>query len=181
MEGYMGQILIFGGNFAPRNWALCDGQLLSISQNSALFSILGTTYGGDGRSTFGLPDLRGRAPIHAGNGPGLSAKRIGQQGGSEHNNLTEEQMPAHNHQVSATAKCVNSLGNATTPKDNNVAVDAGGASVSYSSAAVDSNMAASAIEVQQQTKGASESVNNMQPYGVVNYIICTDGLYPSRS
>ena len=82
-EPFLGEIAIFAGNFAPRGWARCDGQLLSISQNSALFSILGTTYGGDGRTTFGLPDLRGRVPIHAGGGPGLTARRLGEKGGQE--------------------------------------------------------------------------------------------------
>ena len=94
MEGYIGQIMMFGGNFAPRDWALCNGQLLPISQNSALFSILGTTYGGDGRTNFALPDLRGRAPVHAGNGPGLTTRSLGQKSGSETNSLSENQMPA---------------------------------------------------------------------------------------
>ena len=181
MEGYIGQILMFGGNFAPRNWALCDGQLLSISQNSDLFSILGVTYGGDGRTTFALPDLRGRAPVHAGHGPGLSSRSLGQKSGSEDNTLTENQMPAHNHQVTATAKCLAAGGNSDTPVGNVLAKDAAGAAVTYSTSAPDQSMDASTIEVQQQTKGANQSINNMQPFLAVNYIICTDGLYPSRN
>ena len=95
MEDYIGIIKLFAGNFAPRAWAFCDGQLLSINQNTALFSILGTTYGGDGRTTFGLPDLRGRVPMHAGSGPGLSPRRLGEKGGAENTTLTASNLPAH--------------------------------------------------------------------------------------
>lgn len=99
LEPFLAEIMLFGGNFAPRGYAFCDGQLLSIAQNSALFSLLGTNYGGDGRTTFGLPDLRGRVPIHAGNGPGLSDYRLGQEGGSETTTLTIQQLPSHNHPI----------------------------------------------------------------------------------
>ena len=95
MDPFIGLIVMFGGNFAPRGWALCDGQLLSISSNSALFSILGTTYGGDGRTTFGLPDLRGRVPMHPGTGPGLSPRTLGQKSGTETVQLTTAQLPPH--------------------------------------------------------------------------------------
>jgi len=98
-EPFIGEISMFGGNFAPRNWAFCDGQLLAISQNTALFSLLGTIYGGDGRTTFALPDLRGRVPIHSGNGPGLSNYRVGQKGGTETVTLNVTQIPSHNHTV----------------------------------------------------------------------------------
>ena len=101
-EPFIGQIQPFAFNFAPRNWALCDGQLLPISQNTALFSLIGTTYGGDGRTTFGLPDLRGRVPIHQGHGPGLSSYVIGQTGGSATNTLTQAQMPSHTHTATPT-------------------------------------------------------------------------------
>ena len=94
MDPFIGEIIMFGGNFAPRGWALCNGQLLSISQNSALFSILGTTYGGDGRTTFGLPDLRGRVSMHPGTGPGLSPRSLGQKGGAETETLTTSNMPS---------------------------------------------------------------------------------------
>ncbi len=99
MEGMIGEVRMFAGNFAPRSWALCEGQLLPISQNTALFSILGTTYGGDGRTTFALPDLRGRVPIQQGNGPGLSSYNLGLKGGHEQVTLTEPNMPSHNHLV----------------------------------------------------------------------------------
>jgi len=181
MEGYIGQILMFAGNFAPRDWALCDGQLISISQNQSLFAIVGTTYGGDGRTTFALPDLRGRAPTHAGNGPGLSEMRLGQHGGSETNTLKENQMPSHTHNVTASAKCVNSGGNTTTPVENNWASDAAGSSATYSNAEANAEMNAETITVQEQNKGESKPINNLQPYLTVNYIICTDGLFPSRS
>ncbi|MCG8476540.1 MAG: tail fiber protein, partial [Cytophagales bacterium] len=97
MKGIVGEIRLFGGNFAPRNWAFCEGQLLSISQNSSLFSIVGTTYGGDGRTTFALPDLRGRSAVHAGTGAGLTTRTLGQRLGNEHITLTVQQLPSHNH------------------------------------------------------------------------------------
>ncbi len=99
-DPFLGQIIMFGGNFAPRGWAFCNGQLMSVSEYSALFSLLGTIYGGDGRTTFALPDLRGRVPIHAGSGPGLTRYHEGRKGGSETNTLTPQQLPAHNHVIS---------------------------------------------------------------------------------
>ncbi|NOT56941.1 MAG: phage tail protein, partial [Deltaproteobacteria bacterium] len=103
-DPFIGEIIMFGGNFAPRGWAFCNGQLLSIAQNTALFSILGTTYGGDGRTTFALPDLRGRVPVHAGNsqGPGLPPVQLGEMAGSPSVTLTVSQMPMHNHLVVAS-------------------------------------------------------------------------------
>lgn len=103
MEPFLGQITMFAGNFAPRSWAFCNGQLLSIAQNQALFSILGTTYGGDGRTTFALPDLRGRAAMHAGTGPGLSTRKLGQRFGTETNTMTINTMPQHNHLATMTS------------------------------------------------------------------------------
>src|SRR3954465_13916452 len=100
---FIGQISLFGGNFAPRGWAFCKGQLLAISQNTALFSILGTTYGGNGQTTFALPDLRGRVPIHFGQGPGLSSYALGETGGAETTTLTVNELPAHTHAVSPRA------------------------------------------------------------------------------
>ena len=96
-EPFVGEVRMFAGNFAPRGWAFCDGQLLAVSQNDALFSLLGTIYGGDGRTTFGLPDMRGRVAIHAGSGPGLSPRRLGAKAGSEKETLTVNQMPSHTH------------------------------------------------------------------------------------
>ena len=105
MDGVLAVIWMFGGNFAPRGWAFCDGTLLPISQNSALFSLLGTTYGGDGRTTFGLPEMRGRVPMHAGNGPGLSPRQIGQRSGQEAVNLTGAQLGAHTHPAYNSSGC----------------------------------------------------------------------------
>ena len=102
-EPFVGEIRMFAGNFAPRGWAFCDGQLLAVSQNDALFSLLGTIYGGDGRTTFGLPDLRGRVPIHAGSGPGLSPRRLGAKAGAENVTLTVNQLPSHSHRLSGSA------------------------------------------------------------------------------
>ncbi|MBD3756388.1 MAG: phage tail protein, partial [Gammaproteobacteria bacterium] len=96
-EPFVGEIRMFAGNFAPRGWAFCDGQLLAVSQNDALFSLLGTIYGGDGRTTFGLPDMRGRIPVHQGSGPGLSPRRLGSKSGAETETLTVNQMPSHTH------------------------------------------------------------------------------------
>ena len=121
MTPVLAQIIMFGGNFAPRGWAFCDGQLLPISQNQALFSILGTIYGGDGRTTFALPELRCRALIHVGNGPGLSSRRLGAKGGTETNTLNVLQIPAHNHTAaisgSAYPRCQDGNINATNPSD----------------------------------------------------------------
>jgi microcystin-dependent protein len=98
-DPFLAEIMIFGGNFAPRGWAFCDGQIMSIAQNTALFSLLGTTFGGNGQTTFALPDLRGRVPLHAGSGPGLSNYSLGEMGGQQSVTLTTSQMPAHNHPV----------------------------------------------------------------------------------
>lgn len=157
----IGEMRYFGGNFAPRGWALCDGQLLAISSHSALFSILGTTYGGDGVSTFGLPDLRGRVPMHMGTGPGLTPRQLGAKSGAETVTLTLNQMPPHHHGVVA----------ATGPVDP--------AGERY----VENQQASSSIVVPDRTDdvGGGQSHNNMQPYQVVNFCIALEGVYPSRS
>jgi microcystin-dependent protein len=180
-EPFIGEIIMFGGNFAPRSWALCDGQLLPIAQNTALFSILGTTYGGDGRTTFALPGLRGRVPVHAGSGPGLSTRRLGEKGGSETNTLTVNNMPSHNHGVSATLRCNGSAGNANTAPGNSISNDAGVSSATYSTSAPNADMSAGSINVSQSNVGANQAVNNMQPFLAINFIIALQGIYPSRS
>ncbi|MFD1161722.1 phage tail protein [Hwangdonia seohaensis] len=171
-DPFIGQISMFAGNFAPRGWALCDGQLLPISQYSALFSILGTTYGGDGETTFALPDLRGRVPMHAGNGPGLTSRQLGQKFGSETNTLTVNQMPSHSHTVNA----VTDDGNQSVPTGNLPA----GTKVldkEYSNAASNTTMNANMINA----NGDNQPVNNIQPVLVINYIIALEGVYPSRN
>ena len=166
MDPFIGTVMMFGGNFAPRGWALCEGQLLAISSHSALFSILGTIYGGDGRTTFALPDLRGRAPIQAGSGPGLSSRNLGAKGGTETNTMTVLTMPSHNHGVSVPVstgeaeEATGFLANSTI-----YAEDAGG---SYPGVTVG-------------LTGGQQPYNNMQPYIACYYIIALEGIYPSRN
>ena len=180
-EPFVGEIRPFGFNFAPRGWAFCDGSLLPISSNTALFSLLGTIYGGDGRTTFALPDLRGRTSLHMGHGPGLTDRRIGQRSGNETTTLNITNMPAHNHVVSATAKCKHTAGNTNDAVGNVWADDAGAASATYSNLAPDNNMSANAIDTDCSTTGGNQSFSNMQPYLVTNYCIALVGIYPSRS
>ncbi|MEX1366849.1 MAG: tail fiber protein [Nannocystaceae bacterium] len=158
---------MFGGNFAPRGWALCDGQLLAISSHSSLFSILGTTYGGDGVSTFGLPDLRGRAPVHAGHGPGLSNYRLGEKTGAETVTLTTNQIPAHTHQLEA----VGSPATSSDARNNGL-----GSAEIYVAGNPEAQMNPASI----RNTGGGQSHNNIQPVLAVNYIIALVGLYPSR-
>lgn len=172
-EPFIGQIIMFGGNFAPRGWALCDGQLLPIAQNTALFSILGTTYGGDGRTTFALPDLRGRVPMHEGNGPGLSQRRLGEKGGVEGVTLSLAEIPQHTHD----AKCVAPAGNSNDAAGNFWADDAGVASGTYHTGPANANMNAGAIA----NAGGSQSHTNVQPFLCVNFIIALQGTFPSRN
>lgn len=173
MDPFIGEIIMFGGNFAPRGWALCDGSLLPISQNQALFSILGTTYGGDGRTTFALPDLRGRAPIHAGSGPGLRPRSLGQKGGEEDVTLTSNQMPAHTHDVGCSAQ----VGNAGTPAGNVPAAEKAAAADVYQTSAPNQTMSSAMIH----SAGGGQSHDNMQPFLAVNFIIALVGTFPSRN
>lgn len=172
MDPFIGEVILFAGNFAPRGWAFCDGQLLPINQYSALFSILGTTYGGDGRTTFALPDLRGRVPIHEGHGPGLSDYRLGAKGGQEHVTLTLNQMPSHNHHVNA----VSSAGNDANPQ-NNFPANTVGFDREYSAANPDIQMNGNMIS----NTGGGQSHENRQPFLALNYIIALQGVFPSRS
>ncbi len=181
MEPFIGQIMAFGGNFAPRGWALCDGQLLPISSNSALFSILGTTYGGDGRTTFGLPDLRGRVAMHAGNGPGLSDRRLGAKGGSETNTMNVTQLPSHNHTLTVDVK-QRALADAGTTDDPSNAFLASNSNGDLTFAPTqDADMGAPVVTAAAGNTGGQQPINNMQPFETVNYIIALQGIYPSRS
>jgi len=172
-EPFIAEIIMFGGNFAPRGWAFCDGQLLAISQNTALFSLLGTTYGGDGRTTFGLPDLRGRVPVHPGNGPGLPPYQLGQKGGEAAVTLNTNQIPAHTH----VPNCQSGEASSQSPVDAVWAKEAAGATATYASGPGNDQMNGAALG----NTGGNQSHNNMPPYLGVNYIIALVGLYPSRT
>ena len=169
-EPFVGEIRMFAGNFAPRGWAFCDGQLLAVSQNDALFSLLGTIYGGDGRTTFGLPDLRGRIPIHAGTGPGLSPRRLGAKGGAEKVTLTVNQLPSHSHPMRASADP------ASGPNPQGDVLAETTTDRVYSDNAADAAMASSSISA----VGGSRSHTNLMPYLCVHFIIALVGIYPSR-
>jgi microcystin-dependent protein len=170
---FVGQIKMFGGNFAPRGYALCDGQLLPINQNQALFSLLGTIYGGDGRTTFALPDLRGRIPMQPGTGPGLSNRSLGERSGVEDVTLTAQQLPTHNHAANAVAPA----GNSNDAASNFWADDAGASSATYSSGPATTAMNAGAIG----NAGGGQSHTNVQPFQCVNFIIALQGVFPSRN
>lgn len=170
-EPFVGEIRMFAGNFAPRGWAFCNGQLIAITQNTALFSLLGTTYGGDGRTTFALPDLRGRVPLHAGNGPGLSDYPLGQRGGVEQVALSIEQMPNHSHALVATSVSADEL----TPANHTLAVPE--EAPIYSASEPNIVMAKNAIA----PTGSGQPHENRQPYLAMNYIIALFGIFPARS
>ena len=171
-NGLLGEIRIFAGNFAPRGWAFCDGQLLRVDENTALFSILGTMYGGDGRTTFGLPDLRGRAPIHAGHGPGLTPHTLGQKGGEETAALTVNHLPNHTHNMLASSAPAISNGPDTT-----MALARSGFGNAYAPPHSLGDMSAGSIG----NAGGTAAHNNAQPRLAVRYIIALVGEYPSRS
>ena len=183
MEPFIGQIQPFGFNFAPRGWAMCDGQLLAISTHTALFSLLGTIYGGDGRTTFALPDLRGRVATHMGNGPGLSSYRIGERGGTERNYLNVTQLPSHNHSAAGTVKGFfqppSGGGNSNNPSGANFSGDTG-ANI-YTNQAATVNMAANNVTVSVGNTGGNQPVGNIQPFLCINWCIALVGIFPSRS
>jgi len=169
MEPFIGMVILFGGNFAPRGWALCDGQLLPISENTSLFSILGTTYGGDGRTTFALPDLRGRVPMHPGNGPGLTPRDLGQKLGEESVTLTVAQMPSHGHEMN--------VANVTADIDRPAGGMLGRTQIYTATATPTATLNPTTIA----NNGGNEAHDNMQPSLGINYIIALQGIYPSRS
>lgn len=169
-EPFIGQITLFAGNFAPRGWAFCDGQLLSIAQNTALFSILGTTYGGNGQTTFALPDLRGRVPVHPGQGPGLTNRSLGENSGTERVKLEAGHMPAHSHPVRATTGAAT----AKTPTANLLA-SVSGRNIYGSNG--NTQMAGGMI----RDTGGGQAHSNMQPWLGLNYIIALEGIFPSRN
>lgn len=172
-DQFVAEIRIFGFQFAPKGWALCNGQLLPISQNTALFSLLGTTYGGDGKSTFALPDMQGNAPMQQGQGPGLSLRDLGEQGGTETVTLLTSEIPLHPHSVGAQTVPLGGLADPTgntlsRPGSGNLYFDGGGGSIVA--------MAPQAIGV----NGGGLPHNNMQPYLTLNFCIALQGIFPQR-
>ena len=170
-EPFLGQILMVGFNFAPRGWAYCNGQLLPIAQNTALFSLLGTTYGGNGQTTFALPNLQSRVPIHFGQGAGLSAYSLGETGGQESVTLTTPQMPAHNHTAALNAS--GGAGSDGSPTGNYLAD--GNQYTSSTNTSMNANAVAIGIA------GGTQPHSNIQPYLGLNFIIALEGIFPSRN
>jgi len=175
---FIGQVVLFAGNFAPRGWQLCQGQLLSISQNAALFSILGTTYGGNGQTTFALPDLRGRVAVGNGQGPGLSNWILGESQGVENVSLLVTEMPAHNHVLQVSGGEAD-----TATAGNNYLASANGTfgpdpvTVNTYNGSPSATLAVNSLTV----SGGSQPHENIQPSLCLNYIICTEGIFPSRN
>lgn len=182
MEPTLAEIRIFGGNFAPRAWALCQGQLLPINQNQALFSILGTTYGGDGRTTFGLPDLRGRSAMHAGNGPGLSERQLGSKGGTETVTLNLTNLANHNHHDTLRANISSSdsdLPQGRYPGLISATLDSDGSAIPVTG--YSSTGPISIPNGNTTNTGGQRSFDIRQPWLAINYIIALQGIFPSRS
>lgn len=190
MEPFLSQILLWACNFAPRGWAYCAGQTLSIAQNTALFSLLGTTYGGNGQTTFQLPDFQGRVPVGAGQGPGLSYYTLGQVSGTENTTLTINQMPAHNHAavLTVTVSASNAAATADAPAIgiSTLAALSDPATLNpingYNNATPNIPLNANAtVTGTISPNGGSQPFSIMQPYLAVNYIIALEGIFPSRS
>jgi len=171
-EPFVGEIRMFAGNFAPRGWAFCDGQLLAISQNDALFSLLGTIYGGDGRTTYGLPDMRGRIPNHAGTGPGLSNRRLGAKSGTEKETLIVNQLPSHTHPGQGT----NTIATESVPSGNILAEPITLQPYRSGATTLSQSLATSTV----LNVGGSRSHTNYMPFLCIQFIIALFGIYPSR-
>jgi microcystin-dependent protein len=179
-EPFLGEIKMVGFNFAPRGWAFCDGQILSISSNTALFSLYGTTYGGDGRTTFGLPDLKGRSAIHPGSGAGLSPISQGQKGGQESVTLTQNQMPSHTHDTTTVSLLLASA----VPGDTTVAANRVlGANQIYASSPPTRFMSEQSVVVvvTNENAGGGQSHENRSPFLGIYHVCALQGIYPSRN
>ena len=173
MDPFIGEIRVVGFNFAPKGWAFCNGQLLPILQNTALFSLLGTTYGGDGRSTFALPNLQGCAPMHPGQGPGLSIHDLGETGGAASVTLLDTEMPAHSHGL----KALLTPGTTASPAGASFAKAPGTTSLYGPASGTPTTLSSQALNV----TGGSLPHNNMQPYLTLNFVIAMQGVFPPRS
>jgi len=173
MDPFVAEIRIFPFNFAPKGWAFCDGQILPLSQNTALFSLLGTTYGGDGKSNFALPDMQGNAPMHPGQGPGLSLHDLGETGGSDTVTLLESEIPSHSHSLMA----INNLAQDKTPTSaDGLARSVGGAIYQSSTTGL--------VVLSNQTvapAGGDQPHNNLMPYLTLNFCIALQGVFPPRT
>jgi microcystin-dependent protein len=180
MEGTIGEIRMFAGNFPPLFWAFCQGQLLSIAQNTALFSVVGTMYGGDGQVTFALPDLRGRIARGTGQGAGLGVVDIGQVAGFPTTTLTNANLPIHTHLATAVLNARSDPGDSLTPVGA-LPAQSGAGDPGHHGGATDTQMATGALTVSLQPSGSSEPIEQLPPYLGVNYIICLEGIYPSRN
>jgi len=180
MDGFIGEIRLFAPDFAPRNWAFCRGQLLPINQNQALFSLLGTFYGGDGRTNFALPNLIGRSAMGVGQGSGLSDRQLGQSTGSTTNTLNVLNIPAHTHTVSGTLAlpATSATGNQQSPAAGYFASDG---TKKYDTQQDGVTMQPATLNLTASTVGSATPINNMMPYLALNYIICLAGVFPSRN
>ena len=172
-DPFVAEIRIFPFNFAPKGWAFCDGQILPLSQNTALFSLLGTTYGGDGKSNFALPNMQGNAPMHPGQGPGLSLHDLGETGGSETVTLLESEIPSHSHALMATTQ----TGNQAPPAGNSIARTTGFQPYLPPAGAPLASLSSSALP----PAGGDQPHNNMQPYLTLNFCIALQGVFPPRT
>ena len=186
MEPFMGMISMFGFSFAPANWAFCNGQLIPINQNQALFALLSNVYGGDGQTTFGLPNLQSRVPVHFGQGPGLSSYALGETNGTESINLTQQQMPVHTHAAVVTANLYGETAAASVlnPLGNMLATPAAGNQNYAPPVAADNKLMASGSVVATATiaaAGGSQPVGILPPSLAVNFCIALQGYFPSRN
>jgi len=179
-EPFIGEIRMFAGTFAPRGWAFCDGQLLAISSAEALFSLLGTTYGGDGRTTFGLPDLRGRIPIHKGTGPGLSPRSLGERGGAEGATVSIAQLPSHSHALYGTVEIAGRSDPTAAFRASYVGDTDEIPAFGDPAPPPDNPFVAMANDTIAPAAGGGQAHTNVQPFSCVNFIIALSGLYPSR-
>lgn len=180
MEGTIAEIRMFAGNFAPRGWFFCQGQLLSIAQNTAFFALLGTTYGGNGQTTFGVPDFRGRVAVGTGQGPGLASFDLGEMAGTQSITLIATNMPIHNHPLTgAVNQTANNDAGGLGDTPGNARLGAG----SFFTAATDAvvNMAPMVSTLAVGINGSSQPFSNLPPYEGMNYIICSEGIFPSRN